>query len=72
MRPEVITQNNSETILLCNRCVCNRKIDSQTINVCNRHVHRQYMLQAPELHKIIPARKPCVTDVLRNWDMSPK
>ena len=25
--------NNSETVLLCNRCVCNRKTNSQTINV---------------------------------------
>ena len=56
--------NNSETVLLCNKCVCNRKINSQTINVCNWHVRRKYLMEAPELHKIIPARMPCVTDVL--------
>ena len=27
-------------------------------------VHRKYLMEAPELHKTIPARKPCVTDVL--------
>ena len=27
--------NNSETILLCNRCVCNWKINSQRILLCN-------------------------------------
>ena len=27
--------NNSETILLCNRCVCNWKVNSQRILLCN-------------------------------------
>ena len=26
-------------------------------------------MKAPELHKRIPARKPCVTDVLCNWEI---
>ena len=26
------------------------------------------LIEAPGLHKIIPARKPCVTDVLCNWE----
>ena len=33
--------NNSETILLCNRCACNWKINSQTINMCNCQKFRQ-------------------------------
>ena len=39
--------NNSETILLCNTCVCNWKINSQTINVCRRRAHRKYLMKAP-------------------------
>ena len=27
-------------------------------------------MKAPELRKIIPARKPCVADVLCNWEMN--
>ena len=27
-----------------------------------------YSMEAPELHKILPARKRCVTDVLCNWE----
>ena len=50
-------------------CVCNWKLNSQTINkVRNRHFHRQYLMKAPELHKRIPARKSCATDVLCNWE----
>ena len=126
-------------------CVCNRKINSQTINVCNWRVHRKQFVEAPnsekkkaytttterksfgnfsglkenfprrwwiqkpyenqenhiyhrnlssvaphffskekfcrgagrcmlsfsrQLHKRIPARTPCVTDVLCNWEMN--
>ena len=50
--------------------VCNRKINSQTINVCNWPVRRKYLMEAPELLKRTPARKPCVTDVLCNWDIN--
>ena len=32
--------NNSETILLCNRCVCNWKINSQRILLCNWHLQK--------------------------------
>ena len=60
--------NNSEAILLCNRCVCNRRIISQIINVCNWHEHSNHIMEAPELHKIIPARKPGVTDVPCNCE----
>ena len=42
-------------------CVCNLHINSQIINVCHWHLHRKYLMEAPELHKTIPARKPCVT-----------
>ena len=58
--------NCSETLLLCNRCACNWKISSQRILECNWRVHRKYLMEAPELHKRIPARKPCVADVLYN------
>ena len=53
-------------------CVCNRKSTSQTINVCNWPVHRKCVMEALELHKRTPARKPCVTDVLCNWEMNPQ
>ena len=44
--------NDSETLRLCNRCVCNRKTNSQTINVvCNWHVHRKYAVEAPNYTK---------------------
>ena len=36
--------------------------------LCNWRAHRKYLMEAPELHKTIPARKPCVTDVLCNWE----
>ena len=62
--------NVSETILSCNRFACYWKINSQTINVCNCRVHRNYLLKAPKVHKIIHARKPCVTDVLYNLEIS--
>ena len=47
--------------------MCNWKINSQTINVCNWRVHRKYLVKAPKLHNIVPASKPYVTDVLCNW-----
>ena len=46
--------NNLETVPFCNRCVCNWKIHSQTVNVCNWYVHS----------------KPCVTDVLCNREVN--
>ena len=61
--------NHSETILLCDRCACNWKINSQRILVCDCRIHRKYLIEAPELHKRSPARKPCVTDVLCNWEL---
>ena len=36
--------------------------------VCIWDVHRKYLIEAPELHKTIPAGKPGVADVLRNWE----
>ena len=62
--------NNSETILLRNRCVCaiGKLIPRQLVCVCvcNWHIHRKYLMETPYLHKRIPARKPCATDVLWN------
>ena len=43
--------NNSETFLLCNRCACNWKINSQTIHVCNWRVHRKCLTKAPNYIK---------------------
>ena len=60
--------NNSETILLCNRCACNRKMNSHRILVCTWRADRKYLIEGAQLHKRIPARKPCVTDVLCKWD----
>ena len=62
--------NNPETIILCHRCVCNGKINSQTINVCNWCPHRKVPSASAQLHKRIPARTPCVTDVLCNWEIN--
>ena len=53
------------SFLLCNRFARTWKSASREF----LHVigtHRQYLMEAPELHKQIPARKPCVTDVLWN------
>ena len=36
------------------------------------HVRSKYLMEAPELHERIPAREPCVTDVLCNWEINPK
>ena len=45
--------NNSEAILLCNRCACNWKSNSQTINVCNWRVHRKtYLLSTLWRHRV--------------------
>ena len=38
--------------------------------MCNWQVHSKCLMETPELHKIIPARKPCVTDVLCNWQIN--
>ena len=32
--------------------------------LCVTGIHRKHLIEAPELHKTIAARKPCVTDVL--------
>ena len=58
--------NNSETIPWCNRCVCagGKLIPREFF--CVIVVYRKYHMEAPKLHKRIPARKLCVTDVLCN------
>ena len=35
-------------------------------------VRRKHHWEAPELHKIVPASKPCETDLLCNWEVIPK
>ena len=49
---------NSETILLCNRCACNWKINSQTIYVCNWPVHRKYLMKALNYTKEFLSESP--------------
>ena len=56
--------NNSETILLCNRCACNWKTNSQTINACNWRVHRKHLMKAPNY------TKEFLPDVLCNWEIN--
>ena len=53
-------------------CVCVKleKINSLTITVCNWSVHRKYLMKGPQLPKIIPPTKPCVTDLLCNGDIN--
>ena len=60
--------NNSETILLCNRCACNLKIDSQRILVQLAFTDST-LWRRHELHKKCPASEPCETDVLCNWEL---
>ena len=36
--------------------------------MCNWHMRRKYLMKVPELYEILPARKPCVTDVLCNQE----
>ena len=44
--------NNSETILLRNKCVCVQlEFNCQTINLCNWRVHRKYLMKAPKYTK---------------------
>ena len=38
--------NKTETVLLCNRCACNWKINSRTSNACHWRIHRKYHMKA--------------------------
>ena len=67
MRPDMITQIFWKN--MCNRCACNAKLNSREL-LCATSVHRKYHLEAPpELHKVVPANKPRVTDVVCNWKL---
>ena len=46
------------------------EVNSETINVCYWYVHRKYLVEAPEIHKIFLARKARVTDVLCSWEIN--
>ena len=63
--------NNSETILLCNRCVCviGKLIPRQLMCVIGAFTESA-LCKRPKLHKRTPARTPCVTDVLCNWEIN--
>ena len=48
-------------------CVTGKLIPRELL--CVNWRSQKYHFEAPELHKRIPASKPCVTDVLCNWEM---
>ena len=55
--------NHTETIILCNRCVCNwKQIPRECLRVLGHS--QKYLVEAPELHN----QQPCVTDVLWNLE----
>ena len=68
----MIAQIIRKRFFTCNRCVCVtmytaiRNIIPRQL-MCVIGAFRKYLMKAPELHKRIPARTPCVTDVLCNW-----
>ena len=55
-----------------NRCVCVCAIGKRIPRefLCAISVHRKYHLEALELHQRILASKPCVTDLLCNWEIN--
>ena len=61
--------DNSETILLRNRCVCNWKLIPRNL-FCVIGVYRKYLVEVPELHQKSPATKLCVTDGLCNGEVN--
>ena len=67
MRPEMITQIiRKQFFCVTDVCVCviGKLIPREFF--CVIGVYRKYHMEAPKLHKRIPARKLCVTDVLCN------
>ena len=54
-------------------CVTKVRVIGELISrefLCVLGVHKKYLMEAPQLHKIIPASKPCATDGLCNWDIN--
>ena len=68
MRPEMITQIiRKQFFCVTDVCVCViGKLIPREFFCVLIGVYRKYHMEAPKLHKIIPARKLCVTDVLCN------
>ena len=67
MWPEMIAQRIRKQFMLCNSvCV----IPRQLMRVFG--VFTKVPYEGAKLHKKIPARKPCVTDVLCNWEINTK
>ena len=67
MRPKMITQIiRKQFFCVTDVCVCviGKSILSEFF--CVFGVYRKYHMEAPKLHKRIPSRKLCVTDVLCN------
>ena len=69
MRPEMITQIiRKQFFCVTDVCVIGKLIPRKLF--CVIGVYRKYLMEAPELHKRIPARKLCVTDVLCNGEIN--
>ena len=65
MRPEMITQIiGKQFFCVTDVCLIGKFIPREFF--CVIGVYRKYHMEAPKLHKRIPARKLCVTDVLCN------
>ena len=72
LRPEMITQIIRKPFSCVNKqSACNWKFNFQNKFLCNWRTHRKYLMEAPELHKTIPARKPCVADIPCNLNIIP-
>ena len=69
IRPDMLTYIIRK-LFLRSRCACNWKMISQTIDVCFWRVHRHNLMKVPELLKGVPARRPCVTDALYDWEIN--
>ena len=61
--------NNSETVLLCNRCVCNWKIKSRQL-MCVIGAFTENTFTGARITQSNSCQKQCVTDILCNWDIN--
>ena len=70
-RSDMITQTTRKH-LLCVNIVRARKINSQRKLVCHYRFQKVFFLMlwgALQLHKLIPNKNSCVTDVLWDWEI---
>ena len=71
MRPEMIAR----IILKQFFCVTDVRAIGKLIPrplMCVMARSQKVPYEGAELHKVIPARKPCVTDVLCHWEINPQ